>query len=238
MKKFMFIIAASVIALAVMAQGKTYNDPNAEVRNVRSFHAIRISSGIRLYLTQGNQEAVAVSASEREYRDRIKTEVTDGGTLKIYYDNKWNDWSSSGKELKAYVSCKDLDALTGNAGAHVEVDGTVHSNKLKLDFSSGASFKGAVSVTDLTAETSSGAHSVISGTASSIRTEASSGSHLDADDLQVDNADAQASSGAKIELNVNKELSASASSGGHIHYKGNAVIKELDTGSGGGVSKR
>jgi len=238
MKKIFFAIAAVMVAGAAFAQGKTYNDPNAEVRNVKNFHAIKVSAGIHLYLTQGNEEAVAVSASEKEYRDRIKTEVTDNGVLKIYYDNKWNEWSSDGKKLKAYVSCKMLDALKGNSGAHVEVDGTVHSNKLNLDFSSGASFKGSVTVTDLTAETSSGAHSTISGTASNIKSEASSGSHLDADDLQADNAEADASSGGHIELNVNKQLSASASSGGHIHYKGSAVITDINTSSGGAVSKK
>ena len=238
MKKTFFAIVAIMISCAAFAQGKTYNDPHAEVRNVKNFHAIKVSTGIHLYLTQGNEEAVAVSASEKEYRDRIKTEVTDNGVLKIYYDNKWNEWNSDGKELKAYVSCKMLDALRGSAGAHVDVDGTIHSNKLSIDFSSGASFKGSVTVTDLTAETSSGAHSTISGTASNIKTEASSGSHLDADDLQADIAEADASSGGHIELNVSKELSASASSGGHVHYKGNATIKDINTSSGGAVSKR
>jgi len=76
------------------------------------------------------------------------------------------------------------------------------------------------------------------GTASNIKSEASSGSHLDADDLQAETAEADASSGAHIELNVNKQLSASASSGGHIHYKGNALIKDIDTSSGGAVSKK
>jgi hypothetical protein len=238
MKKIFIALAALMIAGASFAQGKTYNDPNAEVRNVKNFHAIKVSTGIHLYLTQGNEEAVAVSASDREYRDRIKTEVTDNGTLKIYYDNKWNESTPNGKDLKAYVSCKTLDALRGSAGAHVDVDGTVHSNKLHLDFGSGASFKGSVSVTDLTAETSSGAHSTISGTASNLKSEASSGSHLDADDLQTETAEADASSGGHIELNVNKQLSASASSGGHIHYKGNATIKDIDTSSGGAVTKR
>jgi hypothetical protein len=237
MKKILFAFGAILFSTAIFAQSKTYNDANAEVRNVKDFHAIKVTTGIHLFLSQGNEEAVAVSASDKEYRDRIKTEVVNG-VLKIYFDSKWNEWNSDKRNLKAYVSCKTLDALRGSSGAHVDVDGTVHSNTLNLDFSSGASFKGTVNVTDLTAETSSGAHSVISGTASNIKSEASSGSHLDADDLQSETAEADASSGAHIELNVNKQLSASASSGGHIHYKGNALIKDIDTSSGGAVSKK
>jgi hypothetical protein len=238
MKHIFLGLVTLFITLASFGQSKTYNDANAEVRNVKGFHAIKVSTGIHLYLSQGSEEAVAVSAADKEYRDRIKTEVTSEGILKIYFDNQWNDYNTEGKNLKAYVSCKVLDALKGNSGAHVDVDGSVHSSKLNLDFSSGASFKGAVSVTDLKAETSSGAHSIISGTAATIDASSSSGSHLEADELEADNATADASSGGRIELTVNKQLSASASSGGHIHYRGNAAIKDIDTSSGGAVSKR
>jgi Putative auto-transporter adhesin, head GIN domain len=238
MKKLFLGVVAVFISITGFSQVKTYNDANAEVRNVKGFHAIKVSTGIHLYLSQGSEEAVAVSASDKEFRDRIKTEITSEGVLKIYFDNQWNDFNTDGKNLKAYVSCKILDAIKGNSGAHVDVDGSVHSSKLNLDFSSGASFKGAVNVTDLRAETSSGAHSIISGTAATIDASSSSGSHLEADELEADNASADASSGGRIELTVNKELSASASSGGHIHYKGNATIKDIDTSSGGAVSKR
>jgi hypothetical protein len=44
-----------------------------------------VGDGIDLYLSQGTEESVAVSASKDEYMDRLKTEVEDG-VLKIYYD--------------------------------------------------------------------------------------------------------------------------------------------------------
>ena len=50
---------------------KTINDPNAEKRQVPSFTGIDIGGGIDLYLSQG-EEAVAVSASEAKYRDKIQ----------------------------------------------------------------------------------------------------------------------------------------------------------------------
>ncbi len=42
----------------------------AQVRKVSGFHAIKVSTGIKVYLSQGT-EAVAVSASKEEYRDKI-----------------------------------------------------------------------------------------------------------------------------------------------------------------------
>ncbi len=62
------------------------NDKNVEVRNVSSFSAIKVSGGIDVYLSQSNEDAVAVSASDEKYRDDIKTEVKNG-VLNIYFDN-------------------------------------------------------------------------------------------------------------------------------------------------------
>src|SRR3979411_969609 len=83
MKKMAFILFAAFIACSAIAQ-KTIHDPNAEKRSVSGFHAIKIAGGIDLYLSEG-QEAVAVSASDTKFRNRIKTEVVNG-VLKIWYD--------------------------------------------------------------------------------------------------------------------------------------------------------
>ena len=239
MKKIIFAISSTFILSAAIAQNKIVNDANAQVRAVTAFHAIRVSTGIHLYLTQSNEEKVAVSADNTEHRERIRTEVVNG-VLKIYCENghHWfsdNDWN---RDLRAYVSCKTLDALNASSGAHVEVDGSIHSNTLDLDFSSGAWFKGSVNVSGLTIDEGSGAHSVISGSANDTKASASSGSHLDAFDLVTNECDADASSGGHIDVNVSKTLVASASSGGHISYKGDASIKNINTSSGGAVSKK
>jgi len=239
MKKLILALSSIFILSAVMAQDKIVNDPNAQVRTVTTFHGIKVATGIHLFLTQGNEEKVAVSADSKESRDRIVTEVING-VLKIYYENN-HDWYSSdnrNRNLRAYVSCKMLDELRASSGAHVEVDGTIQSGTLALDFSSGASFKGAVNVKGIKVDASSGAHSMISGTADDIRASTSSGSHIDASALVTNECDANASSGGHFEVTVNKSLTASASSGGHIDYKGDASVKTINTSSGGRVSKR
>ena len=239
MKKIIFTIISVFILSAAIAQDKIVNDANAQVRAVSAFHAIKVSTGIHLYLTQSNEEKVAVSADNSEHRAKIVTEVVNG-VLRIYYDNRhnWFSWNDDNRNLRAYVSCKTLDALNASSGAHVEVDGSIHSNTLALDFSSGAWFKGSVNVSGLHIDEGSGAHSVISGSANDIKASASSGSHLDASALVTDKCDADASSGGHIDVNVSKTLSASASSGGHIYYRGDAVITSINTSSGGGVSKK
>ena len=76
MKKIFTFMLLAILAFTAGAQ-KVVNDPNAEKREVKGFHAIEVGGGIDLYLSQGN-EAVAVSASEAKFRERIKTEVVNG----------------------------------------------------------------------------------------------------------------------------------------------------------------
>ena len=62
-----------MISLSAFAQEtKVINDANAVTRAVSgSFTGISVSSGIDLYLTQGNEESIAVSASEQKHLDRL-----------------------------------------------------------------------------------------------------------------------------------------------------------------------
>ena len=103
MKNIFLLLLTATVGLAAIAQDKVYNDANAERRSVSGFHAISASGGIDIYLTQGNEEGVAVSASKTEYRDKIRT-VVENGVLKIYYDdNNWFSWGWSNRKLFQYV---------------------------------------------------------------------------------------------------------------------------------------
>jgi len=240
MKRISFVLAACLILSGAMAQQNIVHDANAQSRTTGDFHAISVSTGIHLYFTQGNERAVAVSAADPTYRDRIKTEVV-GGVLKIYYENKnrFGFWSDDHpKDLKAYVSCPKIDGLKASAGAQLEIEGTLKSANLALDLSSGAHFAGKVEVGELSMDGSSGAHGAISGTATTMKVQTSSGSHVEGFDLQTDACDARTSSGGSVSINVRKELSVSASSGGHVYYRGDGVIRNVNTSSGGGVSRR
>src|SRR4051812_38948688 len=87
MKKFLLSIL-TLVSFAAFAQDAPAKDPGATERALSgSFSAITVTDGIDLYLSQGQSESVAVTSSDEKYLARFKTEV-EGGTLKIYYDNK------------------------------------------------------------------------------------------------------------------------------------------------------
>ena len=62
------------VSTSLLAQ-TTIIDNNARERSVGSFTGVKVSTGIELLLQQGDKEAVAVSCSNPEYTDRIKTVV-------------------------------------------------------------------------------------------------------------------------------------------------------------------
>lgn len=233
------LLAAAILAIALSAQAqKIVNDANAERRQASGFHAIDIGGGIDLYLAEGD-EGVAVSASDVKYRDRIKTEVVNG-VLKISYDYKtklgWN--ITSGKmKLKAYVSYKTLDKLNAGGGSDVAVDGSIKAAKLDIRISGGADFVGKVDAADLNVEASGGSDMHISGTAKKLTIEASGGSDVKGFDLSVETCNANASGGSDIQISASKELNIDANGGSDVHYKGNAVIKDIKTSGGGSVKK-
>ena len=124
--KYIFFLLLISGSPYLFAQNKTLiNDKNAEPRTVKDFHAIKVSGGIDLYISYGD-EAAAVSASEIKYRDKIRTQV-DNGVLRIWYDDdNFNQITfTNRRNLRAYVSYKALDAITASAGSDILVDGVL-----------------------------------------------------------------------------------------------------------------
>ena len=238
MKKLLLSLVVLVSLQAFAQNDEVINDANAEKRKLSgSFSTISVTDGIELYLTQGNEESIAVSASDSKYMERYRTEV-DNGTLRIYYDNKGVNWTGNEKRrLKAYVSFKTLEKLHASGGANVKMKSTLKGDKLEYTFTSGSRFSGEVDVDQMDVAQNSGAEIEITGKASNLKVDVSSGTIFKGYDLSVDYCDAKATSGGGVRVNVNKELSVKANSGGGIRYKGAGVIKDMNVSSGGNVKK-
>lgn len=241
MKNILLFTALSIASFSCFAQaGKVINDKNAQKRNVPGFHAVRISSGIDLYLSQAGEEAVAVSASSEEYRDKIRTEVQDG-VLKIYLENNegfhWGNWGVN-KRLKAYVSCKVLDALRASGGSDVFIEGVVKTDKLDLDMSGGSDLRGKVEAHDLSIIQSGGSDAYLSGAAEHLSLHASGGSDFHGNDLTADNCRVDASGGSDVHIIVNKELSVNASGGSDVYYSGSGVVRESHSSGSSSITRK
>ncbi len=235
MKKVLLIVIAAAFCAALNAQ--KINDANAEKRTASGYHAVEVSGGIDLYLSEG-EESVAVSASETKFRDRIKTEVKNG-VLKIWYDyknpNVQIEWGN--RKMKAYVSYKTLDKVGGSGGSDILVYGTIKSPSLNIDVSGGSDFEGKIEVTDLKIDASGGSDVNISGTVKKADIDASGGSDFKGYELAADICNLQASCGSDVYITINKELTADASGGSDVHYKGAGLIRDVKSSGSSSVKK-
>jgi hypothetical protein len=234
MKKLSFLLMSLGMATGLFAQ--QVNDPNAEIREAKNFHGINLSSAFDVYLSQSNEEAVAVSASETKYREHIKVEVKDG-ILYVGYDSKGLRWSSGNKKLKAYISFKQIDKLNISGACDVFITGTLKTDDFTIDLSGASDLKGKIEVNKLTVDLNGASDMTLNGSAMQLKVEASGASSFKGYELVTDVCNASASGASDIRVTVNKELSAHANGASDVRYKGNGVIKDLKSSGSSKVSK-
>lgn len=231
-----------VLALAVVASSCNFDmlvnqetgngNVVTKTRNINEdFSGVRGSSGLDVYLEQGDQVKIVVEADENLH-EFIETEVING-MLKI----KTSKNISRAKAKKVYVTYVSLDAVEASSGADVIGSDVIRAENIEISSSSGADLEIEVDARELTAKTSSGADIKVTGTAKYFTADASSGSDLNARNLRVDNCRAEASSGADIIVNVGSSLDARASSGGDIRYYGDPTTVNKKDGQSSAIRK-
>src|SRR4051812_5670110 len=116
-------ITMKTILLSVLLAGSSLLSADKDWkkdRTVSGFTGLSVSSGIDVYLTQGNSEKLTFDVKGIEEED-VKSEVKNG-SLKLYIDRKGGNWSSNfGKDryVKAYVTFKQLTDLQAGGGSEV-----------------------------------------------------------------------------------------------------------------------
>ena len=240
MKRFYIVLVLLLSLPAIYAQNEKniVVDANAEVRQISSFSAIEVSGAIDLYLSQGNEEAVAISASSDDIRTRIRTEVK-GNTLHIYLDGKGLNWKIWGNnKMKAYVTFKSLNRVEASGACNLKATSAIKVEDLKIELSGASDFSGTVNVTRLHLEAAGASNMRINGTANEATIDASGACTMKCYDLKTEHAKIDASGASNINITVNKELNAGASGGSSIFYKGTGLIREISTSGGATIKHR
>ncbi|MDB5229840.1 MAG: hypothetical protein JWN76_645 [Chitinophagaceae bacterium] len=236
MRKFI-IVAFLLSGIIANAQEKVLiHDANAEARSVPGFSAIEVQGGIDIYLSQGSQEAVAVSASRPEYRDKIRSEVKNGVLHLWYEDKSW--FGPENRKLKAYVTVATLNKIRASGASDVYVSGTLKATDLELQMSGASDFKGKVSCSNLKIDNSGASDLDISGDAQTAKIELSGASDFKGYEFTTEYCDVHATGASDVKITVNKELSAHASGASDVYYRGNAVIKNVNASGASSVKRR
>ncbi|MDX6746858.1 head GIN domain-containing protein [Polaribacter sp. PL03] len=195
-----------------------------------SFTGIKVSSGIDLYISQGDTK-ISVEADENLH-DLIITKVNEG-VLNIYVEK--NIWRSKAK--KVYVTLENLTLLKATSGSDVYSETVIRTKEISISATSGADINFKVDAESVATSATSGSDINISGVTINHASNATSGSSIDAYNLKSENVIVKATSGADINIYASEKMEANATSGGDIDFKGNPTIVNKKSTSGGSISR-
>jgi hypothetical protein len=239
MKKIQVMLMALLMSAVLFAQ-KTINDPNAEARTVGSFHAIRISNAFDVYISQGSEDAVAISASKPEYKAKIITKVENGVLIIRFEDDKkfWKGWNSDRQKLKAYISIRKIDKLEVSGACDVFFEEGLSAEELVVNLSGASDMKGKIDAKKLIVEINGASDATISGNAADLKVDASGASDFKGFDLVTNYCDARATGASSVNITVNKELNAHASGASSVRFKGEGLIRDIKTSGASNVTRK
>ncbi|WP_439506894.1 head GIN domain-containing protein [Sediminibacterium sp.] len=240
MKKHLLLFLSIFLLVVGYAQDekKLVFDANAQERKVGPFKGIEISGAINLYLSQGKEEAVAVSSSEAELIGKITT-VVRNNTLYISLDTKGMSWKKWGNnQIKAYVTFTDLEKLEASGACNIRSAGKMRLSDLKLELSGASDFNGEIEAETIRIDLSGASQVTVKGTADKATYLASGASSIKAFDLAANYCKIDASGASSIRVFANKEISAEASGASSIQYKGDAVIKDFNSSGASSVKRK
>lgn len=236
-KLILFIALVSVGFVHAQAQDVVY-DENVEPRTVTEFSAIEVSGSISLYLSQGNEYGLAISAGDQKNNSKIKTEVKNG-VLKISVDGGlWNGMGWANRKLKAYVSFKSIKGLNISGASFVTSNAPINVDALNIEVSGASEIKAEINVKELDVDISGASVARLSGSADNANIDASGATKVSSYDLAVNSCKAAASGASSIRITANKELNASASGGANIYYKGTASMVNINSSRGADIKKQ
>jgi hypothetical protein len=201
-------------------------------REARKFAGLRVSSGIDVYLKQGDKESIQVEADENLH-EYILTEIRDG-VLHVY-----SEANIMRAEMKrVYVTMKDINSLKTSSAGDIIGETPVKTDRLDLSASSAGDIKLEIYVKEAEANISSSGDVTLTGVADILNADLSSAGDLNAYGLEVREADVSASSAGDADISVSERLRARSSSAGDINYRGNPKYVDAHSSSAGGVHRR
>lgn len=235
--KSIFIFLFTIIGSQVFAQETIINDANAEVRNVTSFTGIKVSGGIDVYLSQGSDYSLAVSAADQENVDNIKTEVKND-VLEITYIDRNSRHNSSNKKLRAYISFKTLVSIEGSDACDFYINNQLTGNSLLVKLSGACDIKGPVKLTNLSIELTGASTVKLNGDTQNLKVDASGASDIKNYNLVTENCIAKLSGASDVRITVTNSITASASGASTLFYHGNPDKRDVSSSGASSISQK
>ncbi len=234
--KITLIICTLVLIGSSCKKGGVFcYQPNGEVvtqeRSHTDFSKISLGMAADLYITQGEEYAISVEASEN-LMEIIETKVS-GSTLKI--DIKKGKCIKNNYEVKVHVTLPALNRLSISGSGDVFVTKKLTTDELDLNISG----SGSLSIDSLDAnrlETNiSGSGDLFITAIDTVETEKidiSGSGEIHTFNVPAKKVDIRVSGSGECEVYAIEELEVDISGSGNVTYKGNPIIDQRISGSG------
>ncbi|PWT97092.1 MAG: hypothetical protein C5B52_14395 [Bacteroidetes bacterium] len=241
MKKWSLLVVGLFLSVLLSAQNETIvSDKEAEIRDLKDFHGVKIAGSIDLFISQGPKEVVAVSASSQEVKDDIITEVKDG-ILNVHPkkgSNWWKmGWNTIGKRIRVYVAARNIDYINSAGSGNIIISGEIKADKLEFIVAGSGNIEGAINTETLSVDQSGSSNVRLRGNSKSSNFNMSGSGNLYSYDLVTENTDIDISGSGNVEITSNKEVNAKISGSGNIRIKGNADLRTVSTSGSGHVRR-
>ncbi len=235
--KSLFVALCVLVGCQVSAQQTIINDKNAVQRDIPSFTGIKVSGGMDVYLSQGDNYSLAVSAGDEKYIDNIKTEVKND-ILYITYENGNMGRNYGDKKLRVYISFKSLVSVEGSGASEFYIIDSLNLGSLLIHLSGASDIKGTITVTNLSLELSGASTIKVSGNAQNVKVDASGASDVKSYDLKAENCVAKLSGASDVRLTITSSIEASASGASTLFYHGNPDKKDVSSSGASSIAQK
>lgn len=203
----------------------------SEERSVTVFNKVYASSGINVFIEQGNSCSLKISADDNLIK-YIHTEVSDS-TLHVGLQEEIR--LQNARPMDVYVKMEHIESLKTTSAAAIKVTTSLTVRNISLAANSGGEIEIELDAQQIKTSLSSGANIILKGQAELLKGELSSGANLKAPELKVKVCDIHLTSGANAYINVEDSISYAVSSGAALTCKGHPRVIHASVYSGGGI---
>ncbi|WP_437917969.1 head GIN domain-containing protein [Sphingobacterium sp. LRF_L2] len=245
------ILTLAFVTLVTLSQAQ-----HKEVRKIGKLEGVAVSSSIEAKYIVSDRNEVVVEVEDPDHLKKIET-VIEYGKLHIRYKSFSTIRTKKPNRVTVYSNGKLSDVeVSSSASLRIEdpiktseIDIDVNSSgklfasnitaeKVDLEITSSGRFDARINANFLEVEASSSGKLNLLGQANRAIVDISSSANVNMTDMRIKTANVDASSSAKVTINVSEELNADVSSSGKVYYVVKPKKLKIDKSSGGQVEQK
>ncbi|MDQ3232219.1 MAG: DUF2807 domain-containing protein [Pseudobdellovibrionaceae bacterium] len=226
MKLSIVLLALTLSRLAMTEVEIGSNTVIEESRQVNSFTAVSIASGLHVTLAKGNAASVKLRGDDN-ILPLIETEVS-GDELKIHLKKDISIRIT--RPIEVSITIPSLKKISASGGSHIVSSvGSPDAFAVEASDASHVTVQG-LNVRNLDLDSMGGSSLDLRGKADKMKFDGSGGSLLKADALQVTETSLEASGGTKLHMQGSSKIIGEISGGSLIYTLKSASVSVLSSG--------